>query len=174
MGKLTTKDITKISLLSAVIGVASYLLIMQFVFIVIVRSVKRSHAYLIALCSSLITFVFWGFVPSTLLNFVILPVIAFLLYEFESFIDGPNKNNSAQQVRINLTVVSFIVILLANFLNSAILGQLFVGSALSYFILYFASNVGFAIINAVLVYFLAAPVKAILDQLVERVQRNIH
>lgn len=157
--KLNNKNITLIALLSALVTLFSYVLIMPFVFLMIILSSDKKTALLTALLSSLLIYIVWGFMPHTLLNFIVLPLMAIIM---EHFCKGKDLRDSRQ--RLEVTGIAFVLLLLTNILNTLVSG-LIIGNVLGIVLQYLVPNLIGALINAILIFVIGQPVQKLLIQL---------
>lgn len=171
MTTLNTKDIALIAILSAILSLASYALILPFLFIVLALSLKRNLVLYIALITALIIYIIWGFLPNTLSNFILLPMIAVMIEKSTPWIYTDRQNwQETTTTQIKLAAVSFVIILLTNYLNTLGYG-LIVGSPIALFIQTFFNNLFSAAINAVLIFLFAAPLRKLVLRLVKQLKK---
>ncbi len=168
---LVIKDLTMVAVLSAILVVVNnfYLLLMPFLFVVYILALKKWHVYMISIITSMIIFLI-GTATGGPLNFpslsnlVFLPLTAFIIYALYPRIYVETLDDSGCMTaprKINkwvLTIASLLLFMVNGAVSQAIYEFISVGH-LVFEPLGWAIGLGLPIINAVVIYFLAFPLR---------------
>src|SRR5690606_14227133 len=112
----SVKDITLVAVVSAILALSSYIMIMPFLFIVCVISLKKSHIIPISLVTSIAIYLIGGYKLYSLTNLLFLPLIAITILLLMHFVYNQKTNDIICLTRNNrikyhlFTLISFSLI----------------------------------------------------------------
>lgn len=134
---MSLRDFTLVIILSALSLISSFGNILYFVFGVIILCVPARISYI---CSALISFLIYfsfGMQPHTLLNFIFLPMMVYLMVKTKTF--TMSRSSEQSFLNIKLGMIGFLVSSIFTFLNIIINGMI-VDSIAASFIRYLPGN----------------------------------
>ena len=148
--RFSIKDLASVSVMTALVSLSSYALVMPFVFIVVVSSVKKINGYVISVLTAAVVSLLWLSQPNTLLNFIFLPCITFLTHVGSAWFRKEGyKAHLFSQYRLSIFLT--IVILSTNFANALVYG-LVIGDPIGTFVGAIQNNILFGLINGFLIF----------------------
>ncbi len=144
---MTTHEITLIIVLSVLSLISSYGLILYFVFGMIALSAPSRIAFFSSALISFLVYFAFGMQPHTLLNFIVLPIMVWILQKFRTSVFP--EGSSTAIVNIRLGILGFILTTVFTCINILIVGAIY-GTVIGTFVQYLPNNVLTIILNTAL------------------------